>query len=215
MKVWLFYITLPEDMSKYSAPEVDMFSSVSQVIISKLEQNVSTNRYSTLYAYTNDKEKADMFEEIHDMTLFVKIKHKMSDAEYDLLAKGYESYHKLELEWETHPMDKGYVQYPLTTFENTILSDVGVEDIEEFIGSVCNINYEIFKPKYIKALDMLLYTYNHKMLCGDDEEMEYLSNLWSYGMSPEGNIKQGSESYNMLNLYRKYFALILRKEWKL
>ena len=223
MKVWLFYLSLPEYMPDYDRDDIDIFSSMSQKILKTLVYNKDTGRYTGLYAYTNDKALAEMFEDMHDMNLFVKIKDNMSRSAYDELknacagSDGYKDYESLELEWVDDFMESGYtekISFPLTGMESTLIDDEGCNAVEEDLMTFSYVNYECLKPKYIKALDTLIYCLMHKVNHGDDEEIEYVNDTWSYGVSPEGMISGGSYYINRFNLYRKLYRLILRKEWK-
>lgn len=223
MKVWLFYLSLPEFMPDYDRCDIDVFSSMSQKILKTLVYNKYTGRYTGLYAYTNDKDLAKMFEEMHDMDLFVKIKDDMSKSAYEKIkyacvgSDGYRDYESLELEWSENFVDSGTkekISFPLTGMESSLISDEGYSSVEEDLMTFSYVDYSCFKTKYIKALDTLLYCLMHKCNYGDDEEIEYSNDSWAYGISPEGEIRGGSYNMNHFNLYRKLYRLILRKEWK-
>lgn len=80
--------------------------------------------------------------------------------------------------------------------------DIVEEYMDAYQSDMFNIveySYLAFKPEYIKALDILGYSYFHCSLAGDDEEVSLADNNMSYGMSPEGYVKSNKFGYKFLD----------------
>lgn len=210
----MFYLSLPEDLSKYDDEDVEFFSMVSPSINREMEYDSDNGRYITLYAFTDKKEFADEFESIHDMDLFVRIKKKVSQSEYNEISSELGKYKLESTKFDTHyPMSRemGVDHLLLTELEFDVLSDDINFDVEQMLFENVSVEYAIFKNNYIKALDLLLYCTYNKMIYSEDSDC-YSSNF-SYGVTAEGYPRfQVYLQQDILKLYVKFFALLLRKE---
>lgn len=209
----MFYLSLPEDLSEYDDTDVENFSMISPYLNRNMEYDSETGRYVTLYAITDKRELADEFELTHNMDLFVRIKRKLSPDECTEIFSAFENYKLGVVSFDNkypRSRDIGVKYLLLTPLEEDILDDEDF-NVEQTLCDYVDVDYSIFKEKYIRALDFLLYcTYNRLMHSCDPD---YYDSNFSYGITAEGyphhqvNLKK-----NILKLYIRFFALLLRKD---
>lgn len=210
MKVYIYYLTIPESPSeKFNKTELERFEVVrSQFNKDHFKQKpgvvVNVNgieRY--LYAFTTDKELAKDFEFIHSMFLFTKLEKKMNSEDYRLFEKDMDHAKLQYFEMDDH-LKRSML---LTKMENYILDD-SYQEVEILLSNYSCLGYDFFKRKYIRALDLLLYT-TYYQLNGPDAE--FYDHNWSYGCTPEGASDNGLTScLNYQNMYVDIFKLILK-----
>lgn len=208
MKVYIYYLTVPEKPSEKFTPEklsgfnvvIKMFSDSHFMKIPGVVIDVNNvQRY--LYAFTRSKKLAADFESVHNMTLFTKIEKKMDKEEYEEFKKdmdhAYLEYHSFD--------DKSNIL--ITKLEGSIL-DSAVDDIELYLCYYAALGYEAFKDKYIRALDILLYTLYYQM---NGQDAEFYGYNYAYGLTPEGVPgNQVMFTLNFMNTYLGIFGLILK-----
>lgn len=215
MKVYMFYLSLPEDLSEYDECEVADWTMISPSFSRYMEYDPDTKRYVSLYAITDDKHLADEFEFMHDMNLFVRIKRKVSSEDYEELIKEFKPFklYSVNLKFKyPRSYDIGVDHILLTELEDSVLNDDEF-GIEQSLCEYSNVDYSVFKKKYVRALDFLLYcTYNKIMYC-EDMDSDYYASNFSYGITAEGFPNyQVNLNTNIFKLYARFFALLLRKE---
>lgn len=81
--------------------------------------------------------------------------------------------------------------------------DIVSEYLDAYQSDMFNIvesDYRGFKQEYIKALDILAYTYFHSVLSSEEEDsIELAENCMSYGVSPEGYVNSTKFGYKFLD----------------
>ncbi|MDE7088691.1 MAG: hypothetical protein K2O54_01080, partial [Prevotella sp.] len=157
-----------------------------------------------IYAYTDDKDLSKKFEKDHDMRLFIKRKKKMTKPEYNKFRQDT-SYAELEF---GKVDDKHELLMPKHELDQ--ISDFDWR-IRAELSELAHFPYQIFKPKYIKALDLLLYCTIYQCSWGKDPDY-YVYNYDGYGVTAEGYGNRISDSVDKLLAYYYEFALVLRKD---
>ena len=218
MKVWIFYLSLPDDVSKFNENDVENFQFISGNFSRVIEHDGETETSRMLYAYTIDKKLAYEFQEMHDMNLFTMIKRKMDQREFKEFQKENKEFslftRKFGNKFGDKKLQASYTELLdhllITEFEENVLYDDIYVAIEQDISEVTNVDYYSFKTKYIEALDYLMYCTYHKMVYDDPDTYGY--NL-SYGITAEGFVKRKvSLEMRAVTLYFIYFAILLRKD---
>lgn len=218
MRVDLFYLTLPNDKNYrddiFTDENVNYFNKVNGVLYNlHLKDNGEYTTY--LYAFTNNKDIADRYEDSHDMRIFTRIHKKISKKEWDSFKKEY--------------MNALIVEYDLSRDSDNLLDDLlktrllctkneiyEITDslriyVDEQIVDICSIDYHIFNNKYFECLDLLFYC----TLFGINNSIysDEVSYGLSYGVTAEGFNKGAmSYGYNLGVIYIKLFSLLLRKD---
>lgn len=210
MKIYIYYLTIPESIpGKIDSDELDKFEIVRQTLQEDFIKNKSgtiidvngIDRY--LYAFTSDKEIAKDFEFIHSMFLFTKLERKMDTEEYALFEKEMD-YAKLQYFVVDNFRKRSML---LTKLEHHILEH-SFDDLELHLSNYACLGYDFFQQKYIRALDLLLYTVYYQLNGPDSNFYDY---NWSYGITPEGASDCGvSAALNFQNMYLHIFKLILK-----
>lgn len=208
MKVYIHYLILPENLTdKYDSNIVDDFNKVKSSL-NTLERfyNDKTESWYYQYAFTDNKEYSDIFEKLHDKKMFVKKIRKMTKKEYGDFRKnnlgaelklraiyGYENDSMVITKNELYEVEE-----TCNMFMNEILMEASLDE------------YSMYKDKYIKALDYLMYCTNNRV---NGEECDYYSYQASYGITPESYAPVSiSIRQNTFSLYARLYALILRKD---
>ena len=216
MKIYLHYLIFPSDTSDFSKKMLDDYEVTDGLNLIKSKMyNENTGNWYYLYGFTDDKKISDIFENMHDEKLFKKIIKKMSKDDYEIFK---EENNMSELIVMDINKEKSYSKYPDYEGEFLVCSKNEEYDMNEGVCSQimtmimerCSHDYYAFKTKYIKALDYLLYcTYNRV----NYYDPEFYSHQFSYGCTAEGYPKsQVYMKLNIIALYLKTFALLLRKE---
>lgn len=218
MKAYLFYLVLPNESiirTKYGDETYENFSNVIQSInmLRKIEED---DKKIILYALTNKKKYAEIYENLHDMNLFKKVEKKMSEDEYDLLRK--ENLLSV-LDWRE--FDDNYVDdegnpYKILAPKVEVLEYTDTMNfyINDVLMEASGDEYKHYKDQYIKALDILMYCTQHTLNL-DNDMTDMTSYNMSYGYSTEGFVhgKHGRFDIipNYLALYVKFYGLLLKK----
>lgn len=213
MKVYMYYIALGTpytieylDNIVVSKNAIDRFWDMYGHIKDVLSvYHINTDGSTTyLYSYTDDKYSANKFETSHDMSIFIKRKIKMSVSEYEKFKS--EAPYALLIRFnidDTHVLD-------IPQHE----SDMAVDFqwlMRTELSEYATFPYMMFAPKYIKALDKLLYCTFYQCVWGDDPDY-YDYNYEGYGITAEGYGNGYFESVDMLMAYSYQFELVLRKD---
>lgn len=85
-----------------------------------------------------------------------------------------------------------------TSSEMEIISEY-VDGFQESMYNIVDSDYRGFKEEYIRALDILAYTYFYAVLTNGDDLQDVAENCMSYGMSPEGHVKSNKFGYKFLD----------------
>lgn len=209
MKVAIFYLVIPDDYkNRYPSEIVNDFTNVNHVLnlLSKLYNDSSENWYY-VYAFTNNMKHAKIFEDTHDMSLFIRRDKNIPKHRYEAIRE-HNSYGEIIL--FNYDEDGNYII--CTKGESTTMDDDAICYINEEIMESSLMHYEQFKDKYIKALDYLGYCTQCK--CNrEDEDNDYHYYQLSYGFSPAGFKYPAVQLLpNKPSLFIRHFALLLRKD---
>lgn len=216
MKVYIHYLIFPSDTSRFPKKLVDDYSVIDDLAsIQNKTFNKETGNWYYLYGFTNDKKISDIFEYMHDKSLFKKIVKKMDREEYE----SFKNENNLsELIVCDVDKERSYSEYPeydgnflvYSRKEEFDISETIVSNISTMLMQNSSYDYYAFKTEYIKALDYLLYcTYNRI----NYYDPEFYSYQFSYGCTAENYPKQQVYmKYDIIAAYAKVFALLLRKE---
>lgn len=219
MKVYLFYLTLPEEREKlydmFEENIVDNFLEVfpSLSLLTKRFNN-ENNNWTYLYALTNNSMYANIFEETHDMKLFKKIVKNIEKEEYEQLRK---ENILSELDWrkcydeEYSIKEKTKIDIIAPKVEFYEIHDTISYFITNMIFENTIMEYSQFKDEYIKALDFLMYCTENKI---HSEDAEFYQYNYSYGCTAEGYVlpnKHASIRPHYIKVYTKLYSLLLRK----
>ena len=212
MKVYQYYIAWSPDrgdVAKYlhNATE-DNSIKVYDLVLNVIEQlsvyrDGDTYKYA-LYAWTDKKEVAHIFEQTYDMNIFRRVVHKYSKEEFNQF--------KQECEDTEYKFDKEYPMY-LTDIERGYMSDAIYMSVESDMTSIAgNYPYDILADEWFKPLDLLLYCTFWNFACGD---MDYASSNWSYGCTAEGFGTKLRVVPNPLTCFIHYFYILLNKDTRI
>ena len=216
MKVYIYYLKLPDNLYDiYDKIMVDCYSIVkSSILLLPKIYNNETSTWIYQYAYTSNKNLANDWESIHDMSMFTKITKKLTRKQYEEFVmenpKGViVKYIYTGPEIETN--DKYII---CARHEEYEINETFQLHVNEELLDVCQQPYSAFDTKFIKALDILGYTYYHTLFLGYEDDLDYMFNNMSYGCSREGYVKGKGLDYstNILGLYVKLYKLLLRKD---
>ena len=218
MKVWIYYLSLPDDLSEFNQNDIDRFQYIAHHFNRDMTHDDTTGTNRMLYAFTTSKKIAREFQETRDMSLFTKVKRTLSNEEYkvfiDEVGDDYELIMKSIDSRMRQPSsgNEGIDHIIRTGKEENSLYDDMYNDVEDSIVNSVSVNYEAFKDQYIRALDYIMYCTYNKMVYDDPDSYSY--NL-SYGCTAEGYPPRpvGIEM-RIARLYFMSFGLLLRKEDK-
>lgn len=147
MKVIIYYLIKPEVISK----------------MEKLLQNLTPAEVCEdhfMYAYTENKIIAEMFEKTRNMDQFYKKEVHMSKSEFSKFQSNYRSFHELQ------PIifkvsDKTGVESIATYGEEWTCVEENSEHISELLTNICSINPIIFSDKQFDFLKTIGYVGNY------------------------------------------------------
>lgn len=215
LKVTFFYLILPpnpEEIDDYYSDE-GFFCPIIDDIINN--DHWISDKSNYLYAYTDDKNIADIFEELHDPSMFIRIDKKISKEDYENLLKAISDLRIVQYNIRTfeykHRFDKKFKEFLIATeLEIKCVDDEFYSWIEEEIMSLTDIPYKQFKEKYIYALDGLLYCLFYTIYNVSSDDADVSSYDFSYGYTPEGHsgIRYMSD---IISMYISLFRPLLRK----
>ena len=218
MKVYVFYLTLPEDINElrsiYHEEEVDYFMEIKSMLfkVPMIFDEESGETYYR-YAFTNNKDYADIYEETHNMKLFKRSERKMTKKEYESFRKdnldqeiilrdidGFDALYFDDRERDKEPiLIVRHEMYEISdTLDMILRRDLSTNSIYP---------YTIFKEKYIEGLDKLFYCNNFMM----ELDTDYTSYQESYYATVEGYGRNIRLKPNILAMYMRVFGLLLNK----
>lgn len=215
MKIWMYALNYDPDGSSSS----DKFLQCMGSYLEDLKQYETDvpDRIRVLYAVTNDKEKAKLFEAMHDMKQFDKSKKKIDDNAWASLIKE-EAFENAVLDFidisvKSKASKKAATDRLLVTELEAQFMDDLQYDIETNIMRESSVmNYACFAPEFIPALDALLYCTSYKMSCDDTSQMEAADYNWSgFGITSEGYLNGANLKLNYFDVYVDTFEYILLK----
>ena len=212
MNIYKFYISIPEDLNKVTKEDARRYINVSSNISSNSFIYDSENKRKIyLYAFTNNKEYSKIFEELHDMRMFKKIKNKITKDEYLEFRKEITEKELVKVDIEEFDEEYGKISVICPKFEV-----MDIEDTTEYYQNDKMINtatsdYRILEEEYVKLLDGIGYC-NFCMSQMGDEMSDYVSYNESYGISAEGYTTYRGLKYNKFKIYLLLFEFILNKE---
>ena len=124
------------------------------------------NEDTELYAYTDNKEFAKSFERERDMSLFNKVKKKLSKGELNYLAREYQNCYLKKVEMKMYDKKNHiwlYGDFVMSTTEHLTVTSSAIKLSECDIYRYCWFNPYIFKDNIIKSLEILEYAniYRH------------------------------------------------------
>lgn len=127
---------------------------------------------SLLYAYTDKKEYAKIFESMRDMEKFFKKKRKISRDEVGYLADTYNKEFLIYKSFETKKENGGIqnCNLLLTKMEYFIIDRDYTEVCMNRLWLYTWINPKIFKDEYKKALEEIGYTFGYDMISNTKRE---------------------------------------------
>ena len=210
-KVYIYYLNLPDDLrTEFPKKEVDAFYEVKDFLLRLTKHyNEECDRWYYLYAFTTDKECAKIFEDTHNMKIFTRKVIKFDKEDYADFKR-----ENITTKLQMYNYDQYDRNAKLLCTKDEIMSmdeDFGLI-IDSDIMNCVKIPYEIFKPEYIRALDLILYCLYNKLNEDDMDIEDFYSTQWSYGVTPENSSKnQLSSRLDNLSLYIKYFGILLKK----
>lgn len=141
----------------------------------------------TLYAVTDDKSKLDSF-----LSFRNKSKFRYETKKFNNKKKLEKNLNKLgNLILETNKLDDRKGEYSIVCNINELDNiDEEISEMEYVISDACTLPYNILNKKYIKALDMLVYTYFYNIFnSGDDGVAECADfSVNGYNQSVEGYV---------------------------
>lgn len=162
-----------------------------------------------IYAWTDIKLIKDIFIESRNMNRFVykKLKFETNDM-LDSFTSIYSS-QKLNIFNLPYDKDKSCDVVMTNQEEYECVSDF-INTLNNIINPYCTHSYDILKPKYIEALDKVLYCTFHKMNYSDDIEYRELveDSLTTFGLSVKGFIQEGFIEKNLNLFIYKYKQLL-------
>lgn len=213
MTCYMFYLYLPSTSNLHEMfPEniVNDFYDVSDCItgLPEICKNNDGSIYY-LYAVTNNKEYAKIFNALHDKKIFVMHKEKMSSKQYNEFISSDSVKNAVLKEFICDDKRKLIVteneEYCIEIhFEYDIISII--------LSSLTTgmVPYNTLKKKYIKALDYLLYC-TYYSIAMDDSDL-VIGDYEAYGITAEGYAKGVIRTKTKIfDLYFKSFALLLDK----
>lgn len=207
MKVYIYYLSFSSKLKYQDDDELsESYYNLKNTIIGLTKYyNEPNDTWYYLYAFTNNKEIAEIFEATHDMTLFIKSKKKMDESEYR--------------EFRHNNILSELIKFEIEKGKNIICTKNESNDIDECVDNIVTnkINdsvetaYSPLKNEYIEALDKLLYCSFHTINWGDGCESDTASYNLGYGCSAEGYLTRTGYNYKLLNGYISNYKLILKK----
>ena len=221
MKVNIFYLSLPTKLDDYFPTSmVEDF----KLVIGNLKSlrtfyNDKTDKWVYLYGFTNKKENAKIFEDMHDMKLFTKITKNMDKDIYEQFKKDNKMAEitKYSVETNKSRLIQNNKNYPNDI--EIVCTKNEIYDFDESFTLYLNeeltlnsiIPYCMFKTKYIKALDLIMYCTNNRV--NSEYDNDYYSYQASFGFTAEGYAKgQVYMIPDIISLYLRIYKLLLRKE---
>lgn len=195
--VYVIYITIPEKeynkTIKYMIPSISYF-------------RFSDGKYSGIYAWTKSKKLLNSFINLRGNDKYNVITVDMSDDDYhdfkikfsDFKLKNYKYYKNM------NDKDKSdYNEIVSTYFEYRACSDEIEENLNEFSFNINpEVDYMLFKEKYINYLDMIGYNTRFDLFDSTNSEsrFEYADYMASFNLTPMGNpfIVDPSGVYNQI-----------------
>lgn len=218
MKVSFFYLKLssnPEMNDNYYTGDGEYCPIIDMIEYVNKEYGFhDTDIY--LYGFTEDKILADIFEQLHDPNIIIRVDKKISKSEFNTLISEssdlrISQYSTVSLS-SSYKFDNKVKEYIVATeLEISCIEDEFTSSVDEDIMEITCVPYEQFKSKYIHALDVILYCTYNKMYSSDSDDSDQYSYNFSYGCTAEG-LRGIRTRVNMLNLYVLLFKPILRKE---
>lgn len=209
MKVYRYYLQLPDDFSKTLPEESRRAFYFIESGLEKL-QSVKRDGYIIyFYAFTNRKALAKQFEALHNMKLFSTYHKKMSKKEYKELLKThqYSEFKLQEIDEFSYGGQKGYMY--CTGAEAYDLYGAAYDFIVNKLMDVSVYPYDMMKQKYQVSLDILRYTYYYDCVFSDD--MSQWGDMESYGLTPLGYGCGEHIHPNLLTCYARIYAPLLKK----
>lgn len=174
------------------------------------------NKQSCLYAYTDDKKMANLFEKQRNMKKFKKkVKDLNAEELYHELNFSKNSAHYLtekylvsvDIEDEFYICsDGGSGPYALTKYEGFIIEDGATDDVLNHLAKFTNDYIEAMHDDIHNALNFIYYdyihnSYNEESCFGDISGFDY---RYGGGMEPNDVI------INQLNLFVRRFGNTLK-----
>lgn len=128
-----------------------------------------------IYAYTDNKEYAKLFENDRDMTLFNKIKKEISKNEINYLAREYQNCYLKDVSLKI--FDKSKQKWfdgniIMTGEEYLSVTSAEIQLMEVELYQHCWDNPIKFKDKIIKALEILEYNNVYRSIVSTDENIK-------------------------------------------
>lgn len=153
-----------------------------------------------IYAYTDNKEYAELFELDRNMSMFTCIKKKIGIDEINFLAREYQNCYLKEMKMRIFDKSKSKwinAVYITTVSEYLTVTTASISLIESDIYEHCWYNPGIFKKNIFKALEVIEYNNVYRQITSnvyDDNETEI-------------NIKP-----DMLGIFLYYYGKTMRGE---
>lgn len=209
MKVYRYYLQLPDDFSKTLPEESRRAFYFIESGLEKL-QSVKRDGYIIyFYAFTNRKALARQFEELHNMKLFSTYHKKMSKKEYKELLKmhQYSEFKLQEIDEFSYCGKKGYMY--CTGAEAYDLYGAAYDFVIDRLLDNSVYPYDMLKQKYQVSLDILRYTYYYDVKGADDPSP--FGDMETYGLTPLGYGNGEHLHPNLLTCYARIYAPLLKK----
>lgn len=207
-KAYIFYLNLPDDLNEeFDKEEVDRFYEVKDFLLRLTKfYNEDMNRWYYLYAFTDKKKYADIFEDTRNMNIFIKKVVKFNQDDYNDFKRENTT---CKLKMYNYNDDK---KSKLLCTKDEIMS---MEDdfpliLDAHLSLYTTIPYEILKQSYVKSLDRILYCLHHKV--NEDDADDYYSYNYSFGITPENaTSRKVSMVPDKLSMYIRHFGILLKK----
>jgi len=159
-----------------------------------------------LYAYTDKKEYAKIFEEERDMTRFRKRKEEITRDELNFLARDYQSNYleKFDIEAFDRENDEIFESFlVITGIERITITNASIQIQNEDLYKYCwDTPHGIFKTKIIKALEILQYNVLHR-------QITCATNTGEWPAEYDDNIKLKPD---MIGIFCHYYGKTLRRK---
>lgn len=168
-----------------------------------------------IYAWTDKKEIVNEFIDGRTQDIYKVMKVDFCDKEeYEEFQRDYKelklNYYKYKLSPPFSRDSNASELEIVSTFNEYIqTTEYGQENMYEFgLADIPDINYRIFKPDIIDALDVINYTSEYDKNSGNEEDADNLDFQLSYGCSSLGHSLKfdvSNEVNVLLHLYKFMF----------
>lgn len=178
-KLYLLYLVLDkEELDKYQIMSIKPYN-----IELPYEKDDNVRFIETPYAMCIDKDEVNRFLEVRNKKKFrVEVEYYDNEEIYNEATGVYSSIAMMELD-----IDKNTSM--LVTESEFELIDECAREIDEFLVESSIYEYANLKKKYVKALDILAYTYFYSVFNScDDKRGEFADYQLQYYVSVEGAV---------------------------